>query len=229
MFSRTCIIVCLLVAAAASFATAQNQRPFIEQLYDFGNVGIDFNLFHNYAYINRTGEPVTITDIEVSCDCSTVIPSDTLVQPGDTAFFQLTFNTAEYYGLTNKSFKVFTTDPTAPEIQYFVRAVVGQWFDGMKPSAISLFFIPGKDAQSVRVTNKKFDEIRISSVETFDSTFAVEVIENKAKQEKALEFRVSPTPDLTRGTYLSSLTVTIEKADAEQPTILSIPVKIVRY
>lgn len=225
------MIGALIAALITGSAASQDQaaRPYIEQIYDFGHVGIDFNLYHNFAYINHTDKPVRIEDVDVSCDCSTVLPWDSLVPPGDTAVFTLIFNTRDYFGPTNKSFTVYTDDPTATEVKYYYRSIVGQWLEGIKPSIISLFFLPGKESAKVSIPNRMFEEIWLTEVKVFDTTVSVETITDSAKKGQMLEFEVRTHPNLGKGTHYSSLTLKVAKQGAEKPTTCSIPVKTVRY
>lgn len=226
-------IIIALSAAAICFivspiATGQ-VMTYDEVVFDFGHVGIDFNLYHTFHYVNRTEMPVTISDVTVSCDCSTVQLIDSLIEPGDTAFFKLTFSTRDYYGPTNRSFVVSTSDPSQPELKYFFLATVGQWFHGLKPDPFSLFFLANKKEMTVSVPNVKFDEIRITDIFPHDATFDVKVIEKSADKGEAVALKVLPSENLGKSTYLSSLTFAIESDELEKPTILTIPVKIVRY
>ena len=223
------MLVAAIILGLPCVGSAERFLLYQERMFDFGHVGIDFNVFHNYRYINDTDRPIKITDIDVSCDCSTVIPSDTVVQPGDTVYFLLTFNTADYFGPTNKSFKVFTDDPELPEIKYLIMATVGQWFMGLKPNNISLFFIPGKNSNTISILNRKFDEIRIGRIMNFDSSFSVTVRKDSAEKGESIELEVTPAEGKKRGTHLSSLTFEVEKSGEKKPAIFSIPVKIVRY
>lgn len=219
--------VFVILVSGAVFA--QEKLSYKQQVFDFGHVGIDFNVFHQYYFANPTDKPIKITDIEVSCDCSSVMQSDTLVMPGDTVYFVLTFNTRDYYGPTNKSFTVFTDHPDIPELKYYNMSTVGQWFQGLKPSNISLFFIPGRNSASIKIPNRKFDEISFGRIMPFDTTFTYNVVKESAETGEAIEIEVFPIQGLVKGTRLSSLTFEVERSGEEKPAIFSIPVKIVRY
>ncbi len=221
------VILTLTVLALSTQAQERLNRD--SHVFDFGHVAIDFNVFHNYKLVNILDHPITITQIEVSCDCSTVATSDSTLQPGDTATMILTFNTRDYYGPTNKSFTVFTDDPDHPEIEYSYSATVGQWFHNLRPKPISLFFLPGKKPQKVKIFNEKFDEIKLADIEQFNDKFSIKVTEDEADKGKYLEIEVAPANDLTKGTYLTSLTLLLDISDEEKPTILTVPVKIVSY
>jgi len=200
-----------------------------ELVFDFGHVGIDFNLFHTFTYVNRTDQTVNISEVRVNCDCSTVQLIDSLIEPGDTAFFRLTFNTRDYYGPVSQFFRATTTDPAYPELKYFFVAIVGQWFHGLKPDPFSLFFLANKREITVSVPNLKFDEIQIADIVPHDTTFSVEVVEKEADKGEAIKLKVSPSKGLVRSTFLSSMTFLVEADGLDKPTILTVPIKIVKY
>jgi len=229
MFGKCVSVVTVLTCLIISPAAAGQGLSYEEQVFDFGHVGIDFNVFHTFHYVNRTDQTVTVFDVEVSCDCSTVQLIDSLIEPGDTAFFKLTFNTRDYYGPTNKSFRASTSDPQNPELKYYYLSTVGQWFHGLKPEPFSLFFLASKKKATVSVPNQKFDEIRVAEVLAHDAVFDVKVVEKSADKGESIKLEVSPSENLGKSTYLSSLTFIIEAEGQEKPTILTIPIKIVRY
>ncbi|KAA3637781.1 MAG: DUF1573 domain-containing protein [Calditrichaeota bacterium] len=167
--------------------------------------------------------------MDVSCDCTTVTPSDTTLKPGDTVYFDLTFETKDYFGPVNKSFTVFTDYKKRPEVQFFYLAIVGQWYNGLKPDPISLFFLPGKKKQTVKIPNKVFDEISVDYQILFNDHFTAKAVNDKAGKDEFLEFEISPSPTLPIGTNHSSLTIGITDSDSEEKTILTIPVKLVKY
>jgi hypothetical protein len=200
-----------------------------ETAFDFGHVGIDFKLFHTYALVNWSETPIKVTGIYVPCDCSSVTALDSLINPGDTGFFRLTFSTKDYYGPTRKSFKVFTDHPEIREEEYFYQSIIGQWLDYIKPSPTSLFFLPPHRTTKVVIANPSYDEITVTVEHQYDTTFNVTLLKDKAGRGDSLELEISPRPNLKKGTYGSNVTLRVDKGPAEEPTILTIPIKIVRY
>ncbi|MEW6412414.1 MAG: DUF1573 domain-containing protein [Candidatus Zixiibacteriota bacterium] len=221
--------VAVMLTVFALSSQAQERLNHDAHVFDFGHVGIDFNVFHDFILVNVLDYPITITKVEVSCDCSTVATSDSTLLPGDTATFMLTFNTRDYYGPTNKSFTVFTDDPKHPKIEYSYSAIAGQWFHNLQPDPISLFFLPGKRGQKVKIANRKFDEIKLGDYDQFDGIFSVKILKKEAENGEFIELEVEPSSDLGKGTYLTSLTLLLDKDGEDKPTILTIPIKIVRY
>ncbi len=157
-----------------------------------------------------------------------MVTADSLVQPGDTAFFSMTFETGDYYGPINKTFIVKTDHPKLPELKYFYLSIVGQWFNGLKPTPISLFFLPSKKSQIVSIPNLRFDKIELTKHVRNDKTIDVEVIKGSAKKNESLELKVSPNKNLQSGKFKTNITIHIGNDDNEE-VILTIPIKIVKY
>ena len=225
VFIRFLTIISLAVPASLS---AQKIMQYNDQVFDFGHVGIEFVLFHQYKYINETSNPIHIIGMDIPCDCSNVVASDTVIYPGDTAYFRLALSTRNLYGPTNKSFKVKTDNPEAPEVQFFNLSIVGQWFNGLRPNPLSLFFLPGKASDIISVPNQNYSRTEITDTYPYDTTFTFRILKKSAAKGEKLQMEISPIPNLEKGTYQSNLTLEIAKDD-ETATILTVPIKIVRY
>jgi len=207
----------------------QVQTQFQEQVFNFGHVGIDFIVYHTFYLVNQTKEPIRIIKATPSCNCIGVTTLDSIVNPGDTAFFRMKFNSKDFYGPTNKSFTVSTDHPSMPEVKFSFLSQVGQWFAGIKPDPISLFFLPKHRAKKITIKNTMYDEISVTVQEQFSNDFDITLLKDKASKGQALELEVVPRTDSGRGTYTSSFTLAVEKKGDSKPTILTIPIKIVRY
>jgi hypothetical protein len=116
-----------------------------------------------------------------------------------------------------------------PELQFHYLSTVGQWFYGVKPDPISLFFLPAHKSRNVTVTNTSFDEIKATIVEQSDETIVATVKTGSARKGKSIEIEVRPSDKVVSGTFKSSLTIAIHTGKSNKPALLSIPVKIVRY
>ncbi len=221
-------LLCILLLVIAPGCLFAQGLTYEEQMYDFGHVGIDFKIQHTFIFVNRADVPIKIKEIYVPCDCSMVKSVDSLVQPGDTAFFYLTFDTKDFYGPVNKSFSVFTDYPKLPELEYFYVSIVGQWFSGLKPKPISLFFLPSKKKHKIQISNNSFDKITIGSVSHARDFVTTKTITEIAGKGNVVEIDVVPEESLPSGTYLTTVTVGLI-TDSDEETMFSIPVKIVKY
>jgi len=210
--------------------SSASEEPTKEELvFDFGHVAVDFKLFHTFLLVNRSQKLIKITGVHVPCDCSAVTALDSLVQPGDTGFFRLTYSTKDDFGTTNRSFQVHTDYPKMSEVRYTYKSIVEQWLDGLKPHPTSLFFLPAHKSKKVTILNTVYDEISLAGTHQYDTSFVVTLLRDKAAKGKALELEIAPRSSLKKGSYGSNLTLRVKKSNEKDPTILTIPIKIVRY
>lgn len=231
MSIRKTIIALSAVALMFLILPAQAEETFEydKHVFDFGHVAIDFTVFHRYTWVNPTDQSVRIVEADVNCDCSTVRLVDSLLEPGDTAFFDLAFSTRDYYGYTSKSLTVVTDHPKIGTFKFYYVSYVGQWLNGLMPNPLYLFFLPGKGGQKVTIPNVQFDKIKLAGYVQYDSTFTVKVLKDSVGKGKSLELEVIPQDNLKKGNHLSTLTLEIEASGEEKPIFLSIPIKIARY
>ncbi|MFQ5500366.1 MAG: DUF1573 domain-containing protein [Candidatus Zixiibacteriota bacterium] len=223
------LLVTMLIVAMTSAASAQLTPTYEQQVHDFGQVEIDYLIFHSYVVSNNGDRPVRIDSLQLKCDCTIVRVADSVVAPGDSVTLRLRFNTADYYGPTNRSFTVFTDSPNHPQFDLFYQAVVGQWVTGMRPRPLSLFFLPSHKSKTVRFPNPRLDGAHLSIVEQYDTTYSVRLTVDEADKGEFLELSVTPNANLSKGTYHSSLTVAVDAENVKRPILFTIPIKIVRY
>ena len=221
---KVCLFMLTLIVG-----TTKAEIRIDEQVFDFGSVGIEFKLKHSFRFFNSGRDTIRIHSVEVPCNCSSAKLIDSTVAPGDTAYFQVTFNTKDLYGPTNKEIKVHTDDSLRPLLYYHYVSVVGQWFNGLKPNPISLFFRPGKTTGKLTIPNRGYDLISVAGIMPFDNTFTAVVQKSKAERGEFLELEIRPADSGSRGTQHTNLTLLIDTGDGAEETILTIPIKITRF
>lgn len=223
------IAVGLVAVAASSFARTGGKLEYGETKYNFGNIGIDYTGYYNFPLYNNGDEPIVIKGAGASCDCSRVSVKDTLIEPGDTVTVRLSYNTRKFRGPTTQTFTVETDNPKTPAITVSYSSVVGQWVEGVKPDPLSLFFLPGQKPKDIVIANPKFSKMTASYLDQADTLYTVKLVENDVDKGDAVKIEVAPHDGIAAGTYDSSFRVQIEVTGIEEPIILTIPVKIVRY
>ncbi len=201
----------------------------VEEFFDFGHVGIEYKLFHKFKVINTGLKRIKIDSINVPCDCSVVRYEKEWMEKGDTLDFILTFDTKDFYGPVNRKFKIYLSVPEKKTISLIYLAHVGQWMNGLKPNPFSLFFLPTNKKKTIEIANKYFDKISLELERQYDNSFTVNIIKAEAEKGEMLELSLSPNPELGKGTYLSNFTLKVTAGEDEEPTILTIPVKIARF
>lgn len=227
---RQIVIGLALVITLARIDTSASERElqFDERIYDFGHVGIDFKVFHKFILYNQGNKPYRIDSIHVNCECSDVKFTDSVLQPGDTTYFNLKFATKNYFGPVTRSFTVYTDYPALGQHIFNYTANVGQWISGIRPSPISLFFLPAHKSRHLSVANGSKNDIKLVQALKYDESFDVEIVADEASPGDLLKFKVSPAKDLAAGNYWSSLSLKIN-AGSDSLMIITIPIKIVKY
>jgi hypothetical protein len=102
----------ILLLAFAGSASAQ-QEPWANKLFgnktthDFGVVARGATLKYTFPIRNIYAEPLTITDVRVSCGCLTATPSKKTINPQEETTLDITMDARKFSG--PKSIKVYVT------------------------------------------------------------------------------------------------------------------------
>ncbi len=219
----------MIISTGLSPVLAESYKglKFTETLYDFGQVGVDLKVFHDFKMYNDGDKPVKVDSVEVPCECSAIVLRDSTVNPGDTIPIKLTYETTHFYGPTRKSITVHASDGRATTLQFI--SDVGRWPKGLQPDHPFLFFIPGQKPKNIKIKNTAFEEYEITRIEPYDTVFQVTVLEKKAGMGKEVAMEIKPHYNLNTGTYQSCFRVVVSLAGEKNPFFLTIPVKIVVY
>jgi hypothetical protein len=221
-------MTCLWLAGTAGADTGRGLAG--EPLaYDFGCVGVDFDVYHVFHLINHGDETVRVKSVVPSCDCSSVTFVDSVIAPGDTVSFRLRFNTKDYYGQMSRHVAVISDDKRQPELNVYYFSTVGQWLYRVKPDPASLFFLPGQTTKTVSLTNTDVDNLAVREIDLTDDVIVVESVTKAVAKGGTIQLKVTPRKNLVAGTYETNFRVSLDVAGAEQPLLISIPVKIVKY
>ncbi len=227
---RTVIVIFLLfLFLFASNSYCKRQLNYNERIFDFGHVGIDFKVYHTFKLFNDGKTVFNVDSMDVSCDCTSVIKSGSILQPNDTINFELEFETKNYYGPTTKAFKIFTDYGALPVHEFYYKATVGQWFNGIKPNPISLFFLPGNNSKKVSFPNPTYKNLEIENILAYDTIITVNILNKSAKKNQAIVVEIVPSSLLSTGTYYTNFTVSLIAEPSQNQIILTIPIKIVKY
>lgn len=231
--SRFLALLVILFASGPVKSQAPNTLYCPEPNWDWGEVGIDFDIAHTYLLINGSNVRVTIDSVIAPCDCSLAKKSDSILNPGDTAEVLLKFSTRDFYGRTTKQVEVYWRDSTRHYLQLTYSATVGQYFAGLKPDPISVFLLPAQVSRRVVIPimpNKYFSQAEIVGEFVKHSDIAeVKLIKAMARTGEKLEFEVSPKAGLGAGTHVSNFRFQIRVQDQPQLLLITMPIKIVRY
>lgn len=223
------VTACLLYFNSVTSVSVARDIDYAESGFNFGHVGIDYKVFHNFILFNNGNRPYKVDSFIVSCDCTNVKLSDSILNPGDTVQFLLEFETKNYYGPINKTFTVFTNDAVMAQFKLNYQSIVGQWVGGLRPTPESVMLLPGHKPKTISIPNRHYDEIEIVKQLQHDSSFTVELLEPKASKGGQLLLRIGASDHLKPGTHMSCLTIEITTGLDSRPVVLTIPTRIVKY
>jgi hypothetical protein len=225
-------LLALAVVTTLATAVSAQDNPhlsFTEEKYDFGCVGVDFKILHDFKLVNHGPTAVRIDTVTAHCDCTEARFRDSLVQPGDTAVIQVIFDTKNFYGPVEKDIRVVSDDPVQPVSLVYYSANIGQWLASVVPDPVSVFFLPGQKSKVGRLKNNTLDGIELTGVEQHDDLVEVRIVKDDASKGESLELEITPRTDLRPGTHVSNFTVALQPEEDVPPLRITIPVKVVRY
>lgn len=226
--SRFASLLAAVLALGCLAVSSHAAPPIAGNSVDFGHVGVDFKIYHEFTYVNKTPVPVKIRVDSVECTCSKVTIADTVVAPGDSSKIRLEFDTIYLFGETSKSFTIATTDPAAPIIKYDYYSHIGRWVGGIKPEPLSAFLLPGQSSKIVTIPNPTVDKLTFTVLDQADDYYSVKVKSGKVSKGEKAQVEVAITSPLSAGSYFSTFRLQATLPD-QKSVILSVPVKIVRY
>lgn len=226
---RAVVSICVVALSSSSAAVDQPRIQVADTSYQFGHVGIDYKIFHNFLIRNVGATPARIDSITVPCDCSLVTLEDSTVSPGEALTLSLTYATKDMYGQNTKNLIIYSSDPAMRRIDVNYHATIGQWLTGLKPNPIALFFLSGQNEKKLTIPGSQFDRYRLTAEEPVESYVEVAVKTRSVARGGSAEILVTVSDDLKPGDYYTSFRLRADIDDSPQPVYLTIPVKIVRY
>jgi hypothetical protein len=228
----------LLAVETASASWAD--KMFDELTKDFGSVPRGPMLKHYFRVVNNTNEPVTISNVRVSCGCTNATALKTYLKPGEETHIYATMDTTRFVGPKTVTIFVQFSSPSFEEVRLWVQAngrddfkvgpdtlALGQVKRGSNPSA------------AVVVTFYGLQDTKITEVKT-ESNYIHTVVKpvKTDSGENAFELKASLRSDTPAGKWYSDvwlktnnpslpqirvpLTVEIESALSVSPDVVSI-------
>ncbi len=121
--SRYCFVLLagLAVAAPISAATWADSM-FNELSKDFGSVPHGSLQTHNFRLVNNTKQPVNITNVGVSCGCTSAYAAKTYLNPGEETAIVARMDTSRFFGVRSVTVTVQFDRPAFEEVRLFVQA-----------------------------------------------------------------------------------------------------------
>jgi len=100
-------------------------EPEAERVFDFGEIVAGAKPKHVFEFTNRSGKPLTVERVRVSCGCTMVDDlKDKRLQPGESARFAVTFDSSGREGAVEKPLYLMTDAEELKVVRYVVKGVV---------------------------------------------------------------------------------------------------------
>jgi hypothetical protein len=89
----------------------------IDTAYDFGKVIEGEIVTYNYRFVNTGKKPLVVTNASASCGCTVPEKPEKPIEPGDTGFIKVKFNSEHRVGMAHKTVTVSSNaEPAFPEL-----------------------------------------------------------------------------------------------------------------
>lgn len=122
---RNFFMVFTLLLSVSIFAQKSAPKISIDnKVHNFGDIKENVFVAHDYLIKNTGTEALKITKVNASCGCTAAQPDKTELEPGDSTYLHVEFNSAKRSGIQNKHVYVFSNDPVNPQVRLSFTAVV---------------------------------------------------------------------------------------------------------
>jgi hypothetical protein len=179
----------LLPAGPASVGKPNADGPritFSETVFDFGKIKAGEPVRHEFIATNTGNAVLDITMVQPGCPgCTTALPWDRQIQPGQTGKIPIQFNPLAFSGPVGKSVTVTCNDPAQPSHVLQFRANVWQPID-VQPSY--LYFMPAEGEETnetkvVRIVSNLDEPLTLGQPQCDNPAFKLELKTLKAGKE----------------------------------------------
>jgi hypothetical protein len=115
------VVLALAISGTAS-ASTWGEALFDETSRDFGSVPRGPTLTHPFRIVNKTGAPVQISNVRVSCGCTTAHALQTYLAPGQETAVLIEMDTRRFSGAKSVTIYVQFNQPRFDEVRLTITA-----------------------------------------------------------------------------------------------------------
>ena len=167
---RLALLALLLPTLCLAQAQGQPRLSLPEPAYDFGRIPPSQKVSHQFKAINTGNAPLTITQLNAGCGCTSSVLGRQTLAPGESTELEVTFNPAGLRGMAQKTVQVLSDDPVDPSQVLSFQADV---LPGILPSTELVRFMDlvrgDRRKASVKLKSETGQPIRVSDVELSDA------------------------------------------------------------
>jgi cytochrome c biogenesis protein CcdA len=196
---------------------------FPETVFDFGSAWEGENVVHKFEFQNSGNETLRIDKVGASCGCSKAETSVKEVQPGESGYIEVGFNTAGYRGKQVKWVYVSSNDPKNPTTQLKLMGNVKIEVE-IKPRVIFLGEVSKHSPKTERfeIIQRGEEELVIDKIKTASDYLAIDSVGKKGVAKKAYSIEFTLQKGAPAGNFNSRIEV---YTNLERKSRILIPVQ----
>lgn len=122
MFRHVLVVLVGSLAAVPSAAASWADGLFEELSKDFGSVPRGPTLVHPFRVVNNTAAPVSISNLRVSCGCTSATALKSYLKPGEETCVVARMDTTRFTGVKSVTIYVTFDRPSFEEVRLWVQA-----------------------------------------------------------------------------------------------------------
>jgi len=166
------------VPAPATALPGEGPRArFAETSFEFGKIKSSDVVKHEFIVTNTGNAVLELTEVRPGCPgCTTVLPWDRQIQPGQSGKIPVQFNPASFSGPIGKSVTVLCNDPTQPTVALQFHATVWRPIE-VQPSFVYFTSVEGEtnDVKVVHITNHLDEPLTLETPQSSNPSFQTEI------------------------------------------------------
>ena len=166
---------------------------FATPIYDFGRVKSGEVVKHTYVFTNAGGAMLQVSNVQVSCGCTTAGEWSRQVEPGKTGNIPIQFNSASFNGQVGKAITVTCNDTNQPAVVLQMKGTIWKPVDITPQFAVlNVTAESASTSTTVRILNNEEAPLTLSAPASSNPAFAVELRTNQPGKEFQLIIKTVP-------------------------------------
>ena len=176
---------------------------FATPVYDFGKVSAGTIVKYDYVFTNTGNAMLTVSDVKVSCGCTTAGTWQRQVEPGKTGSIPIQFNSVNLSGPVLKSVSVTCNDSNQPMVALQLRGTIWKPIDVIPTYAVFNLLADSltNETKAVRIVNYTSEPLTLSAPESGNKSFSAEI--KTIIPGKEFELLITAVPPFT-GTVIQT-------------------------
>jgi len=180
---------------------------FATPIHDFGRVVSGAVLRHDFYFTNVGSVPLEISNVQVSCGCTTAGEWSRRVEPGQTGMIPIQFATAGFQGMVFKTITIHCNDPQQPNVTLQLRANLWNPIE-VNPRYATLRANPERFSQAravVQILNHEEAPLQLKTPVSSNPLLQAEVLERVPGRE--FELILTPTGQAPPGPTQATISI----------------------